>query len=183
MLDSYLCVQKIHFFVFRKEGNIWSQLFFDYSGLLKVNVLFSSLSFLSLWGFWSFLFFFSPIGFTWFTLGGKAEFLDLLSCTGNERNTRQKGWLGLHTFAYNLAPVQGETGRAGDFPKAPRLECSSFWNQAQVWGMGSRWLSVCSRAGSRLWRFPVLNYAVILSLYVLQNKTILNCKTRVRKFN
>ena len=64
------------------------------------------------------IFFSGPVGFTWFTPGGKAEFLELLSCTGNERNTRQKGWLGLHTFAYNLAPVQGETGRAGDFPKA-----------------------------------------------------------------
>lgn len=61
--------------------------------------------------------------------------------------------------------------------------CWCFSNQAQDWAVGSRWLSVCSRAGSRLWRFPVLNYAVILSLYVLQNKTILNCKTGVRKFN
>lgn len=50
-------------------------------------------------------------------------------------------------------------------------------------GVGSRWLWVCSRAGSRLWRFPVLNYAVILSLCVLQNKTILNCKPGMRKFN
>lgn len=36
---------------------------------------------------------------------------------------------------------------------------------------------------SRLWRLPVLNDAVIPFLYVLQSKTILNCKTGVRKFH
>lgn len=117
----------------------------------------------------------------------------VLPCTGNERNPRQDGWVGLGTFAYKSGSCQQRNWR---FSQGTRIE-SSLLCFHRITGASQTKLSTGQWAGGggvgggvfvqwrsiKVWRPQGLQDSVIPFLYVLQNTTILNGKTSIRKFN
>ena len=117
---------------------------------------------LSLWGLWNFLFLFFFLFLIFFQSckvlhdSSWEEKLSFWTSYPTQEVKETQGTRGDWDFEHlltNLAPVQVETGIAGDFPKAPRMQSSSSCLDSitgasqtrlrtrEVWRrVGSRWL-------------------------------------------